>query len=81
MLLHRDFILLKTNFNVFVLVGIILCFPLLELQVFVQPNRHFKVNLDSIAHDSSVCDGLVCCLYVSDQSACFPLFPSDVSSL
>jgi len=63
------------------LVGLILCFPLLVLHVFVQPNRHFKVNMDSIVHDSSVCDGLVCCLYVIDQYACFPVFPSDVSSL
>lgn len=63
------------------LVGIILCFPLLVFHVFVQPNRHFKVNMDSVANDSSVCDGLVCCLYVSDQSACFPVFLNDASSL
>jgi hypothetical protein len=79
--LHRDCILLKINFNVFMLVGFILCFPLLVLHVFVQPNRHFKVNMDSILHDSSVCEGLVCCLYVSGQSACFPVFPSDASSV
>lgn len=54
MLLHCDCILLKINLNVFMLVGIILCFPLLILHVFVQPNGHFKVNMDSIVHDSSV---------------------------
>lgn len=81
MLLHRDCILLKINFNVVMLVGIILCFPLLVLHVFVQSNRYFEVNMDSIVHDSSVCDGLVCCLYVSNQYACFPVSISDVSSL